>query len=230
MERLLIQSEKLAATGRMAATIAHEINNPLDSVMNLLYLARMSVANNSKALPYLLTAEKELERVSHIARQTLGYYRDPGAPSEVRLDQLLEEVLAVYHSRLMAANIAVDCAFAHHRTIITSKDELMQIISNLITNSIDAMPDGGVLTIQTREVGEHGVEIVVRDKGVGIPPENLERAFEPFFSTKHNVGTGIGLWVARQLLEKRGGSISLESKTEFPANGTTVTVFIPFQA
>ncbi len=229
MERLLIQSEKLAATGRMAATIAHEINNPLDSVMNLVYLARIMLPNNSKALPYLLTAERELERVAYIARQTLGYYRDPGPPSEIHLDKLIEEVVNVYYSRLLAANVAVDCAFAHHRPIRASKDELMQIFSNLITNAIDAMADGGVLTIKTREIGDRGIEILVRDKGTGISRENLDRIFEPFFSTKGQRGTGIGLWVARQLLEKRGGSIHLQSSTDFPGNGTTVSVFIPFQ-
>jgi PAS domain S-box-containing protein len=230
IERRLIQSEKLAATGRMAATIAHEINNPLDSVMNLVYLARTMLANNSKAVPYLLTAEKELERVSHIARQTLGYYRDPGPPSEIHLDKLFEEVLSVYRFKLLAGNIAVDCAFAHYRAISASRDELMQVFSNLITNAIDAMPEGGVMTIKTREVDGKGVEIQVRDRGTGISAENLDRVFEPFFSTKEQHGTGIGLWVARQLLEKRGGSINLQSETKFPDNGTTVSVFIPFQA
>lgn len=229
LERLLMQSEKLAATGRLAATIAHEINNPLDSVMNLVYLARTVLPPSSKALPYLLTAERELERVAHIARQTLGYYRDPGPPSEVHLEQLLEEVLSVYRSKLLAANVAVDCAFAHHRTVRASRDELMQIFSNLIINAADAMPDGGVLTIETREIGGEGVEVSVRDKGTGISAENLDRVFEPFFTTKGHRGTGIGLWVARQLLEKRGGSIHLQSRTEFPQNGTTVSVFLPFQ-
>jgi len=229
MERLLIQSEKLAATGRLAATIAHEINNPLDSVMNLVYLARTVLPATSKALPYLLTAERELERVAHIARQTLGYYRDPGPPSEVHLEQMLEEVLSVYRSKLLAANVAVDCAFAHHRAVRASRDELMQIFSNLIINAADAMPDGGVLTIETREIGGAGVEVSVRDKGTGISAENLDRVFEPFFTTKGHRGTGIGLWVARQLLEKRGGSIHLQSRTEFPRNGTTVSVFLPFQ-
>jgi len=229
MERLLIQSEKLAATGRMAATIAHEINNPLDAVMNLVYLARTSMPANSKALRYLLTAERELERVSHIARQTLGYYRDPGPPSEVRLEQLLEEVLGVYHSKLIAGDVAVDCAFSHQRTIRASRDELMQIFANLILNAVDAMPAGGVLSIKTREILDEGIEISVIDRGTGIAAENIGRVFEPFFSTKGQRGTGIGLWVARQLLEKRGGSINLHSSTEFPLSGTTVSVFISFQ-
>jgi PAS domain S-box-containing protein len=230
MERRLIQSEKLAATGRMAATIAHEINNPLDSVMNLVYLARTSVAGNSKALPYLLSAERELERVSHIARQTLGYYRDTGPHSEIHLEELIEDVLSVYRTRLLGGNVAVDCAFAHLRTVSASRDELMHVFSNLITNAVDAMPDGGVLTIQTRDIDDKGVEIQVHDRGTGISAENLDRIFEPFFSTKRQRGTGIGLWVARQLLEKRGASISIQSETRIPENGTTVSVFIPFQA
>ena len=105
----------------------------------------------------------------------------------------------------------------------------MQLFSNLITNAVDAMPEGGVLNIETRASGNEGVEVLVRDKGMGISPENLDRVFEPFFTTKTHHGTGIGLWVARQLLEKRGGSINLQSNTEFPLNGTTVSVFLPFQ-
>jgi signal transduction histidine kinase len=105
----------------------------------------------------------------------------------------------------------------------------MQIFSNLILNAIHAMSEGGVLTIKTREVSNQGIEISVRDKGTGITAENLERVFEPFFSTKGEHGNGIGLWVARQLLEKRGGSIRIESNTDFPLNGTTVSVFLPFQ-
>jgi PAS domain S-box-containing protein len=229
MERLLIQSEKLAATGRMAATIAHEINNPLDALLNLVYLAKKSVDGNSKALPYLITAERELERVGHIARKAMGYYRDPGLPSDVSLEQLIEEVLAVYHPKLLTANIAIDCEFGHHRPITGSKDELMQVFSNLITNSIDAMPEGGVLTIQTRAVATEGVETLVLDRGTGIAPGNLEKVFEPFFTTKGELGTGIGLWVARELVEKHRGRISLQSSTKSPGHGTTVTVFIPFK-
>jgi PAS domain S-box-containing protein len=229
MERSLVQAEKLAATGRMAATIAHEVNNPLDAVMNLVYLARQSVAGNSKARSYLLTAEKELERVSHIARQALGYYRDPCEPVEVSLEQLFEELLALYHSKLVANNISVDCRFGQLGTLIASRGELMQIFSNLITNAVDAMPQGGVLSIHTKELGREGVEIIVCDKGSGIAPENLTRIFEPFFSTKGDLGTGIGLWVTRQLVEKHRGTITIESSTVSPKNGTTVMVSLPFK-
>ena len=229
MERRLIESEKLAATARMAANIAHEINNPLDSVMNLIYLARLNLTANSKARPCLLAAEGELERVSHLARQALGYYRDPGAAVEIHLGSLLEEVLRVYRSKLLAANVAVDCAFDHRRHLNASEDELMQVFSALVVNAIDAMPTGGVLTIETRELAEQGVEILVSDRGMGISPENLPRVFEPFFTTKGRLGTGIGLWVAHQLVEKRGGRIAIDSRTETPCNGTTVSVFLPFQ-
>lgn len=228
-ERRLIESEKLAATARMAANIAHEINNPLDSVMNLIYLARLNLTANSKARPCLLAAEGELERVSHLARQALGYYRDPGAAVEIQLGTLLEEVLRIHRSKLLAANIAVDCAFDHRQHIQASEDELMQIFSALVVNAIDAMPAGGVLTIETRELAEQGVEIVVSDRGTGISPEHLPRVFEPFFTTKGRLGTGIGLWVAHQLVEKRGGRIAIDSRTETPSSGTTVSVFLPFQ-
>jgi len=229
MERRLIESEKIAATARMAANIAHEINNPLDSVMNLIYLARLNLTASSKARPCLLAAEGELERVSHLARQALGYYRDPGAAVEIHLGTLLEEVLSVYRSKLLAANIAVDCAFDQRRPIKASEDELMQVFSALVVNAIDAMPAGGVLTIETRELAEQGVEILVSDRGTGISTENLPKIFEPFFTTKGHLGTGIGLWVAHQLVEKRGGRIAIDSRTEPTCSGTTVSVFLPFQ-
>jgi signal transduction histidine kinase len=196
--------------------------------MNLIYLARKSVARNSGARPYLLTAEKELERVSHIARQTLGYYRDPGGPTEVSLEELFADVLAVYHSKLLAGNINVDCHFGHRRLIQASKGELMQIFSNLIANSIDAMPHGGVLSIGTRELEKEGIVIVVRDSGAGIRTDHLEKIFEPFFTTKGSLGTGIGLWVVKQLVEKRAGKIAIKSSTASPESGTTVEVYIPF--
>lgn len=229
MERHLLQTEKLAAAGLMAANIAHEINNPLDSVTNLIYLARIGLSAGSKARQYLITAENELERVSHLARQALGYYRDPGTAVEIHLGALLEEVLRVHQSKLLAANVAVDCTFTDQRPLTASSDELRQIFSNLVTNAIEAMPGGGLLKIKTREVEDKGIEVLVRDRGTGISAENLARVFEPFFTTKGNRGTGIGLWVAQQLLQERGGSISIESKTEGADKGTTVSVFLPFK-
>jgi PAS domain S-box-containing protein len=231
MERLLIQSEKLAATGRMAATMAHEINNPLESVMNLVFLARQSSPSESKAREYLETAEREIERVSHIARQTLGYYRDTGRPVEVLPHELLQDVLSVYETKLRERQILVECQYEMLRPMWIRKGELVQVFSNIIANSIDAMPRGGMLQVRTSEVlrGEDGgAQIVIRDHGAGIDAEHLHKVFEPFFSTKGDLGNGIGLWIAKQLVENHGGEIQLTSTTD-GSSGTTVSIFLPFQ-
>jgi PAS domain S-box-containing protein len=230
IEQLLIQSEKLAATGRMAATIAHEINNPLESVMNLVFLAHTS-DSISKARGYLQTAEKELERVAHIVRQTLGYYRETAAPVQVDLRELMQDVLTVYQTKLSANRISVDFRFDNHRPIIVNKGELVQVLSNVVANAIDAMPHAGVLHIhigETTNSQKEGVQIVIRDNGTGIPQEHLSRIFEPFFTTKGNLGTGIGLWVARQLIEKQHGQIAIASCTDPENHGTTLSLFLPF--
>ena len=231
MERLLVQTEKLAATGRMAASIAHEINNPLESLMNLVFLARQNSDHEGKAHRYLLTAEGELERLSHIARQMLGYYRDTGSPVAVHLHDVIETVLAVYRSKLLASGVAVETEFNDLEKIVVSKGEMIQVFSNLITNAVDAMRGGGVLHLSLRKVsgpGGIGIQSGVRDQGTGIPQENLDKIFEPFFTTKGDLGTGIGLWVAKQLVEKRGGEISISSSTEAGNSGTCATVFLPF--
>jgi PAS domain S-box-containing protein len=232
MERLLIQTEKLAAAGRMAATVAHEINNPLEAVLNLIFLARGASARGSETYEYLETAEKELERVSHIARQTLGFYRDTGTPTQVEIDELLKNVLAVYRSKLGSKNIHVDFKLDARSSLTASRGELLQVFSNIIANSIDAMEFGGSLHLHTRELTEAGlagVEIVIRDEGSGIEAENLARVFEPFFTTKDRHGTGIGLWVAKQLIEKHGGRIQMTSCTEAGNSGTAVSIFLPLE-
>lgn len=228
MERHLLQSEKLAAAGVMAAHMAHEINNPLDSVMNLVYLARASLSAGNKARPYLVLAESELERISHLARQALGYYRNPGAATEVHVGALLEEVLQAHQAKLLAAHIAADCTFDDRRPVTASGEELMQVFSNLVINAIQAMPAGGLLTMTTREVGDEGLEVLVIDRGLGMSAENLARVSAPFINTTAD-GSGIGLWAAQQLLNERGGRISIESKTASPDSGTTVSVFLPFK-
>jgi PAS domain S-box-containing protein len=233
MEKLLIQSEKLAATGRMAAAIAHEVNNPLESLMNLIFLARQNCLGSPKAQDFLLTAESELERVSHIARQTLGYYRDTGSPAEVYLHDLIENVLTVYRSKLLASGVVVECTFNDLRRISVSQGEMLQVFSNVIVNALDAMKAGGKLFISLRKTTaqeEEGIKAVIRDNGIGIDQENLERIFEPFFTTKGNLGTGIGLWVTKQLVENRGGQITVTSSTEKGKSGTNVTIYVPFAA
>jgi PAS domain S-box-containing protein len=231
VERMAIEAEKIATTGRMAAAIAHEINNPLGSVLNLVYLARQEGVPPRDVQNYLATAESELERVSHIARQTLGYYRDTGAPSEVHLHDLIENVLAVYRNRLVAHNVTVQANFSDQRKISVRPGEIVQVFSNVISNAIDAMPHGGKLSIAvmpTPPSESPGLQFVVRDTGHGIRHEHIDKVFEPFFTTKGNLGTGIGLWVAKQLVERHGGHIAISSSSGAQESGTTVTVALPF--
>jgi signal transduction histidine kinase len=228
---MAIEAEKIATTGRMAAAIAHEINNPLGSVLNLIFLARQDGLSRQEVQSYLATAESELERVSHIARQTLGYYRDTGSPSEVHLRDLMENVLSVYRSKLLAHNITVDTQYNDLKKISVRPGEIVQILSNLISNAIDAMPKTGKLSIsiaQAISAERDGLQVVVNDTGHGIDRDHLGRVFEPFFTTKGNLGTGIGLWVAKQLVERHGGQISLSSSTEPGNSGTALTIYLPF--
>lgn len=228
MEGLILQSEKIAATGRMAATIAHEINNPLEAVLNLVYLARESSAEESDAYRYLATAENELERVSHIARSTLGYYRDRSTPTEMILDNLLDGVLAIFTSKLTARRIVVERNYEKTRPIVLSKGEMMQVFSNIFSNSIDAMPNGGTIRVHVGETAGDCVQVSVEDQGTGIKEEHLSRIFEPFFTTKPDVGTGIGLWVTKRLIEGCGGRIEVTSSTKPGESGTKMLVEIPY--
>lgn len=231
VERMAVEAEKIATTGRMAAAIAHEINNPLASVLNLIFLARQPDISKQEIQNYLATAESELERVSHIARQTLGYYRDTGSPSEVQLRDLMQSVLSVYRSKLLAHAIVLDAEYNDLRKIRAHSGEIVQIFSNVISNAIDAMPRGGKVSItiaQSAKTERDGLKIVVNDTGHGISREHLGKVFEPFFTTKGNLGTGIGLWVARQLVERHGGHISISSSTEPGNSGTIVVIDLPF--
>lgn len=231
-DRLLL-SEKLAATGRLAATIAHEINNPLESLLNLVYLARTSREVSASIRDLLLTAEKEVTRVSHIARHTLGFYRDTSVPSPIDMTVLLEEVLTVYDSRLRAAGIEVRKDFAVLPPVEALRGEMHQVFSNLFSNAIDAMQGGGTLTIRLREGREDdapGIRARVEDTGTGIAAENLPRLFEAFFTTKPNAGTGLGLWVVKQFVESWGGRIEVTSSVRLDAHGTAFDLFVPLCA
>jgi signal transduction histidine kinase len=232
VERMAIEAEKIATTGRMAAAIAHEINNPLASVLNLIYLARQSDVSKEDVQNFLATAEREMERVSHIARQTLGYYRDTGAPSMIFLRDLIENILSVYRTKLERHHITLETKYNELRKVHVHSGEIIQVFSNIISNSIDAMPKGGKLSISVnhRMNGGAGLETIVSDTGHGIHRDHLPRLFEPFYTTKGNLGTGIGLWVARQLVERHDGQISISSSTQQGESGTIVTVFLPYQA
>jgi PAS domain S-box-containing protein len=228
MEQSLLQAEKIAATGRMAATMAHEINNPLEAVVNLLFLLRPSV--NPDGLDFLSTAESELARVSHIAKQTLGYYHEQAAPTSATLSSIAEHAIAIYEPRCTGASIAIRKSLqSSTRKVMLRRGEMMQVISNLITNSIYGMPGGGTLSISVTDtdVPCPGVVLTVADDGEGIAPEILPKVFEAFFTTRATIGTGIGLFIANQFVQGHGGEIDIESSIGAADHGTTVRVFIP---
>lgn len=231
MQASLLESEKIAATGRMAATIAHEINNPLEAVVNLLFLASKR-ATDPEQKGFLKAAENEIERLSHIARQTLGYYREHKAVASASLSALAADALRIYHPRFEAAGIHVKTLFESSRRISVRMGEMMQVISNLIVNAIQAMPSGGTLTVIVKDESfengvAHSIAVCVEDTGSGIPPEVLPRVFDAFFTTRQTVGTGIGLFVAKQFVEGHGGSMKIESSTDPAHHGTRVSALLP---
>jgi PAS domain S-box-containing protein len=231
MEKNLLQAEKIAATGKMAATIAHEINNPLESVLNLIYLARTNASDANQVAVYLHTAEQELLRVSHIAKQTLGYYREHSSAIRVTLAELITDTLKIYESKLVAAGITIQTRFSPTPQIVLRKGEMMQVISNLITNAMYAMPSGGTLTAAVEEEVEsdrRGLRLLIEDTGEGIPAENLKKIFEPFFTTRSSVGTGIGLWVTTEFIKGHKGSINVQSSVDAASHGTRMSIFLPF--
>jgi PAS domain S-box-containing protein len=230
IEISLLQAEKIAATGRMAATIAHEVNNPLEAVMNLLYLLRTKITDD-QGRDFLATAEEELGRVSHIAKQTLGYYREHAAASLASVSDIAEHALTIYEPRCTAAGITIRKSIAPSTKIVLRRGEIMQVISNLIANSIYAMREGGTLSLSVSDASsaEEGVVLTVQDDGMGIAPMDLPKVFDAFFTTRTTVGTGIGLFVAKQFVEGHGGRISIESDNKSEKHGTTVRVFLPIK-
>ena len=219
-EAALVKTERLATAGRLAATIAHEINNPLEAVTNLVYLARSAAEGEVRR--YLQMIEEELSRIAHITKMTLGFYRESGAPTPVDLGDLVREVIALYEAKLRAKNIRVHTQAAASQPIFGSRGELRQVIANLVANAVDVLPGGGAIRVVTTD-SDGGVQIRVSDNGPGIPAQNLARIFEPFFTTKAELGTGLGLWVSRQIVEKHGGTIGVESSP----GGTCFTISLP---
>ena len=228
LEQALLQAEKIAATGRMAATIAHEINNPLEAVMNLVYLIRPMIADPA-GISYFQSLETELRRVSHIARQTLGYYHEHAAASSASIGEIVLNAITIYEPRCTANGIEIKKAINSSRQIVLRRGEMMQVVSNLIMNAIYAMQGGGVLSISVEDAAEpsDGIVLTVQDNGVGIAESDLPRVFEAFFTTRSTVGTGIGLFVAKQFVEGHGGQIEIESRQNGEDHGTTVRVYLP---
>lgn len=232
IETALRTTEKLAAAGRLAATVAHEINNPLEAVANLIYLAKRDLPDTEKVASYLGSAKQELNRVAHITRQTLGFYRDTSSPVPFNVTNALDDLLSLYERRFETRNIKVVKQYDEGAEIVAFGGEIRQVFSNLLTNAMDAMPSGGTLALRVRKAHEWtnahvpGVRITIADSGMGIAKEHRQNLFQPFFTTKADVGTGLGLWIIRGILEKHGGLIHVKSRTG-KRHGATFSLFLP---
>jgi signal transduction histidine kinase len=226
----LRESEKLTSAARMSATVAHEINNPLEAVVNLLYLVKGTPGLPESAIDHLLVAEQELERVSHITKQTLAFYRESKTAERIDVIPLVEYVLKLQSNKFKTKAIKVQREFGECPPITGSSGELKQAVSNLISNAADAVGDGGTICIRlscVESIDGIAVHIEIEDDGPGIAAEHLDRLFEPFFTTKADVGNGLGLWVTKEIIERHQGMIVVNSRTENGLGGAVFVVQIP---
>ncbi len=216
-QEVLRKTEKLAAAARLSATVAHEINNPLEAVVNLLYIAKVSPGATPELIANLTLAEQELERVAHITRQTLGFYRESNTPSQIDLASVIQPILRLYSNKIAAKEIQLDFSVSDPPPVLGVAGELKQVISNLVSNAIDAVAMGGRIAIRcgrSENAAGQLAEILIEDDGPGVAPELLERIFDPFFTTKQDVGTGLGLWVVKEIVSRHGGSIQVRPASQ----------------
>jgi signal transduction histidine kinase len=237
-EAALVQSEKLAAVGRLAASISHEINNPLEAVTNLLYLIRQEDSMPDQAMTYLLLAERELARVSQIAGQTLRFHRQSTRPREITPEELIESVVALYQGRLINADIKMVHEHRGAGTVTCYEGDIRQVLNNLVGNAIDSMRTGGKLVLRSykaklRRPELHGarpvpgIRITVADTGYGMSAETRARIFEAFYTTKGIHGTGLGLWISHGIIEKHHGRLDVRSSNRPGRSGTVFSIFLP---
>jgi PAS domain S-box-containing protein len=231
-EEALRKTERLAAMGRVAGIIAHEINNPLEAITNAFYLLRDHPSLDTEARYYAQMGEQELLRVSHITRQTLSFYRESQQAVAVSLPEILDNVLELQSRRMQLNGITLDKDYRTQAVIHGFPVELKQVFLNLIGNAIQAMPQGGRLSVRIHESMEwnrqvRGVSVAVCDTGSGITPEHAKRLFEPFFSTKSNKGTGLGLWISKGIIQKYEGTIHFRSLRFSEGSATCFRIFIP---
>jgi two-component system NtrC family sensor kinase len=233
-QEALICSEKLASVGRMAAIIAHEINNPLEAVMNTVFLAKTAEGTPASAREFLQIAEGELNRIAHITRQTLGFYRESSLPTAFPIAPLLESVVDLLRSKIKSkhAIIEMDCEKQLQMTGIAG--ELRQVLSNLVVNSLDAIDNSGTVKLRVSAFSRSGtadrhIRVTIADNGVGIDSATLPQIFDPFFTTRTSIGNGLGLWVSKQIIDKHGGSIQVRSRQTGTRRGTVFTVVLPVE-
>jgi PAS domain S-box-containing protein len=229
----LRKSEKLAAVGQLASSIAHEINNPLESITNLLYLIRQSESMED-VQHYAMLAQGELARVTEITLQTLRFNRQHSKPVEVNMADLMRTVMALYTGRILVRNIDTDMKLIAAPRVMALEGEIRQVINNLVRNALDAMSSGGRLMIrlhpqQDRRTGAQGVRLTVADTGEGISSEMQDHLFEAFQTTKELTGTGLGLWVSKGIVEKHGGHIRVRTRRG-EGHGTVFSMWLPVEA
>ena len=230
-EQALIRSEKLASVGRMAASIAHEINNPLAAVMNTIFLAKMNADEPEPVRQYLDMADDELKRIAHITRQTLGFYRESSAPATVSVKSILDSAVDLLGGKIRVKGATIERQYDGEFPVTAVPGELRQVFSNLLANSLDAMGEQGTIKLRVSKstcVNSHQprIRVTVADDGKGIDAATLPRIFEPLFTTKEATGSGLGLWVSKQLIEKHGGAIRVRSRTSEPRRGTVFSIFL----
>ena len=227
-EAALVESQRLAAVGRVAAAVAHEVNNPLEAITNLAYLLTTNPSLDEEARAFARMLLDEVGRASRITKQTLAYFRESTEPAPVRLQELLDGVLQLHRQALMKKNIRVRKLYCDHDgTVRGVAAELGQVFANLILNALDALPVGGVLSVKVAPHGSEKVRVAVADNGSGITEECRRRLFEPFFTSKPGRGTGLGLWVSEGIVRKHGGRIRVTSSIRPGHSGTVFTVLLP---
>jgi PAS domain S-box-containing protein len=233
-EEAMLRAEKLAVAGRLAASVAHEINNPLEAVANLLFL--ITITDEAEAArTHANRALEELLRVSLVTQSTLKFHRQSGAPKDTRLSETLDSVLALFRGRLQASGIEVDVRIENESEVECMPGEMQQIFANLVGNAVEAMPGAGKLRIRVRpsvdwrDRKSEGMRVTICDSGVGMDRATKARVFEPFFTTKTETGTGLGMWVVMQLVERHHGHVRVWSSQRPGTEGTAFSVFLPFE-
>jgi two-component system NtrC family sensor kinase len=232
-EEALLTSERLAATGRMAHTIAHEINNPLEAITNLVYLLQNSLEQPQVAYQYINSVANELARVSRISRQILSFNRESSFPVEIRVSEIIEDVLALNNRSMVDKGLQIKRDWDAALCIQGYPGQLRQVFSNLVRNAVEASFAGGWIRIRIsansfgHRLEEPAVRITVADRGVGIPVENRKRIFDAFFTTKALKGSGVGLWLSSTIVHEHGGCLSMRSRTDPSCSGTCISVLLP---
>lgn len=233
-EEALRISERLASVGRLAATVAHEINNPLAAVVNLIYLIKNSPGLPANVAQYAATAEEELNRISSLTRQTLGFYREERGATAMQLGALAGNLIALFSPKARNKAVNIRLQVRSDPKIQAVQGEMRQLMANLLGNSIDAVPRKGSILVRVSSAArwnsglrEPGVRLTIADSGPGIPAAHRTRIFEPFFTTKRDVGTGLGLWICKNIVEQHDGWLRMRTCTDPGRSWTVFSVFIP---